>query len=76
MCRSFVVMTSFVLLSVLAFSPGGAVAYSLPGTTGLQALTQDFTTGNGVFDEPSALLIMGAVLLGASWAVRRRTPAN
>lgn len=76
MFRSFVAMASFVLLSVLAFSPGGAVAYSLRGTNGLRALTQDFSTGNGVFDEPSALLIMGAVLLGASWAVRRRTPVN
>jgi hypothetical protein len=72
MWRSVMFVVCVVVLAVLASSPEGAAAYSLPGATEIRALLP----GSGADSEngePAALLLMGAALIGAAWAARRHT---
>lgn len=71
MWRSVMFGVCVVVLAVLASSPEGAAAYSLPSATQMRALLPG-AGADGEGSESIALLLMGVALIGAAWAARRR----
>jgi hypothetical protein len=75
MWRSVTLAVCFAMVAVLASSPEGAAAYSLPGATEMRALLPG-GGGDSENGESVALLLTGIALIGAAWAARRHTRAT
>lgn len=71
MVRSLTFAIVLIVLAVLALSPEGAGAYSVPGSTEVRVLLTGHA--DGLADESTAMLVMGGVLMVAAWVVRRPT---
>jgi hypothetical protein len=71
MVRSLSFAAFILVLTVLALSPEGAGAYSVPGSTEVRYLLTGHA--DGLADESTAMLLMGGVLMAVAWMARRPT---
>jgi hypothetical protein len=69
MVRSLSFAAFILVLTVLALSPEGAGASSVPGSTEVRFLLTGY--GDSLADESAAMLIMGGVLMAVAWMARR-----